>query len=265
MTRAIAAERRTHIKTEFSQVAEPTLHRAWRIQLKVKMRSVVFLVLLAMAVTYAVAEAVKITKGPVVEHTGEKSAVIAWSTNVSSATIVKYGTDPNNLDRKAQMPWGGITHRVTINNLEPGKTYYFQADSSQGEGSGGAAMSHVASFTTAGGAVSGGGPGQGRPELKLANGPVIEHVGDTTATIAWSTTLPSSSIVKYGTERNNLSQTAEQPWGQTTHRVQLKNLKPKTQYYFSVHSGQGKNAPGQKVDTEPQGFEAAEHGHEARR
>ncbi|MGZ4789821.1 MAG: fibronectin type III domain-containing protein [Terriglobales bacterium] len=218
------------------------------------MRSIVFLVLFGLAVMYAVADAVKITKGPVVEHVGTNNAVIAWSTNVSSATIVKFGTDPNNLDRKAQMPWGGITHRVTLKNLEPGKTYYFVADSSQGEGSGGAATSQVTSFTTAGGSARNVTPARPRAELKLANGPVLEHVGDTTAVIAWSTSLPSSTIVKYGTDRNNLSQTAEEPWGQTTHRMQLKNLKPKTQYFFSVHSGQGKNAPGQKVDTEPQGF-----------
>jgi phosphodiesterase/alkaline phosphatase D-like protein len=200
----------------------------------------------------ALGESVKIIKGPVVEHTGEKSAVIAWSTNVSSATIVKYGTDPNNLDRKAQMPWGGITHRVTIKNLEPGKTYYFQADSSQG--SGGAATSELSKFTTQGGSSANAAPAQPRPELKLTNGPVVEGVTEKTATIAWSTSLPSSSVVKYGADRNNLGQSAEEPWGQTTHRVQVTNLKPKTHYYFSVHSAQGKNAPGQKIDTEPREF-----------
>jgi len=94
------------------------------------------------------AEAVKITKGPVVEHAGPSNAVIAWSTNSPSATIVKFGTDPNNLDHQAQMPWGALTHRVTLENLEPGKTYYFQADSSQGQGTGSAAVSQVGTFTT---------------------------------------------------------------------------------------------------------------------
>ena len=210
-------------------------------------------------------EAVKITKGPVVEHTGSTDAVVAWSTNTSSATIVKYGTDPQHLDRTAETPWGGLTHRVTIKNLQPGTTYYFQADSSQGAGSGTTAMSGVDKFTTEGGQrASAPRRGEAKPDLKLTDGPRIEHVGSRDAQIAWSTDLPSSSIVKFGTDPNRLSQTAEQPWGATTHRVDLKNLRPNTRYYFSVHSAQGKNAPGQALDTPPQAFTTAAAGQEAR-
>lgn len=97
----------------------------------------------------AFAEAVKITHGPVVEYAGSHNAVIAWSTNTSSATIVRYGTDPHNLTGKAEMPWGALTHRVTLKNLDSGKIYYYQADSSQGQG-GSTATSAVEKFTTAG-------------------------------------------------------------------------------------------------------------------
>jgi phosphodiesterase/alkaline phosphatase D-like protein len=211
-------------------------------------------VMIVLFAGFARADTLKITKGPVVEHAGNNTAVIAWSTNSPSATIVKFGTDEHDLNRTAQMPWGGLTHRVTLKNLEPGKTYYFEADSSGGKGSGSGAVSPIGKFVTGGGAAGANKPAEPRAELKLTNGPVIEHVGTDTATIAWSTSLPSSSIVKYGTDRNSLGQNSEQPWGATTHRVQLKNLKPRTQYYFSVQSAQGKNAPGQKVDTPPQAF-----------
>lgn len=208
-------------------------------------------------------QAVKITKGPVVEHTGSTDAVVAWSTNEPSATIVKYGTDPNRLDRTAEMPWGGLTHRVTIKGLQPGTTYYFQADSSQGAGTGTAATSGVDRFTTEGGQPASERRGEARPELKLTDGPRIEHVGSTDAQIAWSTDLPSSSIVKFGTNPNSLNETAEQPWGATTHRVDLKNLRPNTRYFFSVHSAQGRNAPGQALDTPPQEFTTAASGQRA--
>lgn len=99
----------------------------------------------------AVGQSLKITKGPVVEHAGTTDAIVAWSTNTSAATVVKYGTDPRHLDRTAEMPWGGLTHRVTIKNLQPGTTYYFQADSSQGQGTGTTATSSVEKFTTAAG------------------------------------------------------------------------------------------------------------------
>ena len=123
---------------------------------------------------------IKITHGPVVEHAGPNNAIIAWSTNASSATVVHYGTDPNHLAQTAEMPWGALTHRVTLKSLQPGTTYYYQAESSQG------ATSPVERFTT-----EGEGPqarkGEPRPELKITNGPVLEHVGDRDATVAWST------------------------------------------------------------------------------
>ena len=213
----------------------------------------------------ASAEDVKITRGPVVEHTSANSAVIAWSTNVPSSTVVKYGTDENHLTATAQMPWGGLTHRVTIKNLEPGRTYYFQVDSGEADSSGTTAMSEVGSFITSGGEpTSANSQPQGKSDrFWITEGPVLERVGDTSAVVAWSTNLPSSSIVKYGPNPNRLNQTAEIPWGQTTHRVELKNLEPGTRYYFSVHSAQGQNAPGQSADAGPMPFTTAAQGQEA--
>lgn len=90
----------------------------------------------------------RITNGPTVEHAASNSAVIAWSTNTNAGTVVKYGTDPSNLSQTAQAPWGGLTHRVTINNLQPNTTYYFQVTSAQGQGTGTSAMSPMSQFKT---------------------------------------------------------------------------------------------------------------------
>ena len=77
-----------------------------------------------------------ITHGPVVESVNANSAVIAWTTNVSAGTVVRFGTDPNNLNNGAAMPWGGYTHRVTLQNLQPDTTYYLQASSPDVQGTG---------------------------------------------------------------------------------------------------------------------------------
>jgi phosphodiesterase/alkaline phosphatase D-like protein len=217
---------------------------------------------------------VDITKGPVVEHVSDNDAVIAWSTSASSSTDVMYGTDKQHLDKKASAPWGGLTHRVTLKNLEPGKTYYYQVTSENALGSGSAASGPINQFTTKGSASasnSGSKPADrdndaddAKNDFRITNGPVVEKVGDTTATVAWSTDRPSSSVVKYGTDKNNLDQTAQIPWGASNvHRVELKNLKPGTQYYFSVHSAQAKNAPGQKEDSEPMPFTTQSAGQQA--
>ena len=93
-------------------------------------------------------QALKITHGPTVEFVTANKAIIAWSTNVSSGTVVFYGQDANNLSQKAEAPWGALTHRVTLKNLQPNTTYYFKVDSSQGAGTGTQASSKLLQFQT---------------------------------------------------------------------------------------------------------------------
>jgi hypothetical protein len=82
---------------------------------------------------------------------------------------------------------------------------------------------------------------------RITDGPQVKQVTATSAEIAWSTETPGSSIVRYGTNPNALSQTAQEPWGgkrerngDYNHSVWVKNLTPNTPYYFIVQTGQGK-------------------------
>lgn len=102
---------------------------------------------------------VKIINGPVVETVSANGAVIAWSTNVNSGTMLRYGTDAGKLDRSASMPWGGITHRVTLKDLQPGTKYFFQAESGAGQGTGTSAKTEVKCFVTRAGAGNAASPG----------------------------------------------------------------------------------------------------------
>lgn len=92
--------------------------------------------------------AVQITNGPVVESVTDTTAQIAWSTNVNSGTTLRYGTDAGHLDQTVSMPWGGLTHRVIIKDLKPNTTYYFKAESAQGQGTGTQAETGQSSFQT---------------------------------------------------------------------------------------------------------------------
>jgi hypothetical protein len=91
---------------------------------------------------------VRITHGPVVENVTDTTAIIAWSTNVNAGTSLRYGTDPNHLDKATGMPWGGFTHRVYLKDLQPGTTYFFQAESAKAQGTGTTATAAVMSFQT---------------------------------------------------------------------------------------------------------------------
>jgi phosphodiesterase/alkaline phosphatase D-like protein len=69
--------------------------------------------------------------------------------------------------------------------------------------------------------------------------------------------------VKYGTDPNKLDQTSQESWGATTHRVEIKNLQPNTQYYFNVQSAQGLNAPRQHAASQPISFGTTSGGQQA--
>jgi hypothetical protein len=98
-----------------------------------------------------------------------------------------------------------------------------------------------------------------QPE-RITNGPVVKKAAGTVAEIAWSTDAPGSSIVKYGTTPNALSETAEAPWGgikepngDYNHTVWVKNLKPNTTYYFVVETTQGAGT-GTQTQSQPKEF-----------
>ena len=98
----------------------------------------------------------RITNGPIVESVTQTTGVVAWSTNVSSGSVVNYGVEQDRLTQRSEMPWGGYTHRVTLRQLQPDTTYFFQATSPDAKGSGEVLKSRIEQFHTppANGAVA---------------------------------------------------------------------------------------------------------------
>ena len=185
---------------------------------------------------------VQITKGPRVESVTDSTAEIAWSTNVNASTLVRYGTDEQKLTSTAQEPWGGLTHRLTIRNLRPGTTYYFQAESNQGQGTGTKATSDVASFTTKGqspAALPQGRSDDGADPVNILAGPIPQNVTEHSAEIWWESDRPSDTVVKYGTAPQKVSEIKQKPWGDQDHRVDLTGLQPDTQYFVAIVSSEG--------------------------
>ena len=96
--------------------------------------------------------------------------------------------------------------------------------------------------------------------IRITDGPRIEFLGRTRAVVAWTTDKPSSTVVKYGTSATSLTQTAEQPWGQTTHRVTINGLQPGATYYFAVQSGQAQGGNGAMAQSQPAMFQTVTSG-----
>lgn len=94
---------------------------------------------------------VKVVNGPTVQSTTPTTALIMWSTNIAADTLIRYGARPDQLDHVASSPWGGLTHRVKLENLGPETLYYRVVTSNKQTTQ---PMNAIASFT----------PGQALPQ-----------------------------------------------------------------------------------------------------
>jgi phosphodiesterase/alkaline phosphatase D-like protein len=101
----------------------------------------------------------QIVTGPALESATQNTAIIRWTATTGRGTathygIVRYGTDPRNLDQTAKSPnrWNqslkNMTYRVRIDGLTPGTTYYFAVDAAQADGIGMGLKSPVGQLTT---------------------------------------------------------------------------------------------------------------------
>ena len=166
---------------------------------------------------------VVVLAGPVVQNLTPNSATIWWQTDDRAATDVKYGLSPNQLDQRAYERGGDRNHTAELKNLQPGRTYYFNVLRRDGT------IRTTGQFTTPQtNAYNSSG-------AQITNGPVMSSIGPNTAIVQWTTSTPTNSIVRFGSNPNSLSQTAQGQPG-TTHQVQLSNLQPNTHYYFEVMS-----------------------------
>jgi phosphodiesterase/alkaline phosphatase D-like protein len=178
----------------------------------------------------------RIMAGPIAQNVTDHSATVFWLTSREAATTLKYGLneehpdqigtlEPSRSDEKANQE-----HRAALKNLQPDETYFFQILNDAGEvQASGQFQTEPSEYAQAG-------------ILKIVDGPVFEYLDSTSVEIAWTTSAPSSTLVRYGIDPNDLRKTATAPWGEETHRVQISGLVPNTKYHFVVESAQARDS-----------------------
>jgi len=186
--------------------------------------------------------------GPVVQSITDTTANLWWMGTVDTTPTVKYGTTQNAMDQTA-VASSGREHRAQLTGLQPSTTYYFQV-SENGQTSNGKFLTEGADYSAQ------------AAKLHITKGPVIEYLTKDSAIVAWSTNRQASTLVRYGTDPNNLNRTAEAPWGQETHRVTVRNLQPDTKYYFVVESSQAQGT-GAMAKSMPAPFQTVAAGQQA--
>lgn len=85
--------------------------------------------------------------------------------------------------------------------------------------------------------------------VRITSGPVVEYADDSLAVVSWTTNLPATSTVHFGTDPRDLNYVAAGATAQTQHRVNIADLSPSTKYYFVVESADpsGAGVPARSV------------------
>lgn len=178
----------------------------------------------------------RIMAGPIAQNITDQSATIFWLTSREVPMEIRYGLRQTQLDRHgspqpvAPAANGNQEHRVVLKNLQPDENYFFEIVDSDG-------------------AVRARGQFQTEPSeyaqvgrLRIVDGPVFEYLDSSSVEIAWTTSAQSSTLIRYGTDPNDLRKTAQAPWGEETHRIQITGLDSNTTYYFVIESAQARDS-----------------------
>jgi len=80
----------------------------------------------------AQAEAASIVRRPYLQSVTRTSAVVVWTTDVATDSLVLYGESPQTLDKTAALAAEATQHEVTITGLEPGQRYFYAVGSISG-------------------------------------------------------------------------------------------------------------------------------------
>jgi phosphodiesterase/alkaline phosphatase D-like protein len=179
----------------------------------------------------------RIMAGPIAQDVTDHSAMIFWLTSREAAMNLKYGLNQRELDQtgtpETPEPRGrnaGQQHQIVLKNLQPAQNYFFEIlDEQRRAQATGQFQTEPSEFAQMG-------------KLKIIDGPVFEYLTETSVQIAWTTNAQSSTLVRYGTDPNDLRKAAPAPWGQETHRVEITGLDPDTKYYFVVESAQARDS-----------------------
>ena len=164
----------------------------------------------------------------------QSSATITWTTDQPSSSQVTFRASNNNSPSSVLDPTLVTTHSISVINLAAGTSYMFSVVSVNSSGVSTSSASYT--FTTL-------------PSSPLA--PVISSVtpisvGSSTATLTWTTDLPASSQVSYGTTTAYGFSSVLNSSLVTSHSVTVTGLAPSTTYDFGVVSA---NAAGQSTSS----------------
>ncbi|MGN6576926.1 MAG: DUF4082 domain-containing protein, partial [Nocardioides sp.] len=161
--------------------------------------------------------------------TTQDATTLTWRTDQPATSTVELGRSANALTRQETVADRTEQHRVTVEGLTPGTTYYYRVSSTDTTGRQRFwpnADGTPASFTTA---------------AADTTAPVVRDVNalslpDGTAQVGWTTDEPASSEVSFGSSRDRLDSTRMDDALVRDHLVVVTGLAANSVYWLQVRS-----------------------------
>ena len=150
------------------------------------------------------------------------TATITWTTDEPSDSVVSYGTTTalGSTESNSAMV---ISHSITLTDVLPDTTYYFEVQSTDAAGNTAIDDNNGLYYAF---------PDITAPVISDVSAIGITHLD---ATITWTTDENSNSVVNYGTT-TALGSTTSNAAMVTSHSIILTDLLPDTTYYYEVQS-----------------------------
>jgi len=159
----------------------------------------------------------------------EEEATLTWTSNEPATSSVSLATAPDELETRATLAGSTEDHRITVDDLEPGETYYFRVSSTGPDGtvrSWPGESAAPASFTT---------PAADTKEPVLSDVQTLA-LPDGTAQVTWTTDEPATSEVMFGGSRQEVDDLRLDRSLVTEHAVVLTDLAADSTYWLRVSS-----------------------------
>jgi chitodextrinase len=170
------------------------------------------------------AKALAIIDGPLATSLSDTTAEIRWRTNEPSTSRVAFTDGTVGDAREDTQP--AIEHKIILAGLSPATRYYYAVESTDGQSSG-TARSQAQSLTTLATADT------SRPVI--IEGPLVVGRSQNSATVAWKTDEPASSLLQVEDQAGEKMQVSSVELT-TEHQLVMNNLQPGATYQYLVQS-----------------------------
>ncbi len=179
--------------------------------------------------------------GVVVSSITDSSSSVHWTSGESANSQVEYGLTTSYGSETPIEPELNLSGSAALSDLSPDTTYHLRVRGY--DSSGNVGLSGDYTFTTGSTGSPQAAPTSGTSPnaAPIISGVGADAVGETSATVNWTTDVPADSTVEYGNSEN-LGSSAYSQTLTTSHVVTLGGLTSDTNYQFRVISRTNGNA-----------------------